>query len=68
MIVSNWKSGWRWFSSWAFLLIVFISTEPLPPELLAVMPEAVQRNLTAIVAALGLVLRFVGQSKGRLDE
>lgn len=62
-IVADWKNGWKWFSNWAFVLVVFLATEPLPPELIAMLPDVVQQRLIAIVAIAGLVLRFVVQSR-----
>lgn len=66
-LVENWRTGWRWFSSWAFVLIVFLATNPLPDEILVLLPAVVQDHLTAVVAVCGLVLRFVRQSEGLRD-
>ncbi|QRO13095.1 hypothetical protein I6J32_10960 [Moraxella osloensis] len=60
-LVPMWKTGWKWFSNWAFMLIVFLATVPLPPEVVALLPLFIQKNLIAIVAVCGLVLRFVKQ-------
>ncbi len=62
-LVKNWKKGWKWFSTWAFALIVFFATTPLPPEVLNLIPHYLQKHFIAIVAMCGLILRFVGQSK-----
>lgn len=64
MWVDNWQDGWRWFSSWAFVVIVFLATTPLPPEITDLLPPIIQDRLTAIVAVCGLILRFVKQSDG----
>lgn len=63
IIVQNWKTGWRWFSNWAFMLIIFIATVPIPPEILNILPSHQRENLMAIVAFFGLILRFINQSK-----
>lgn len=63
MIVQNWKTGWRWFSNWAFMLIIFIATVPIPPEILSILPDEKRNLLTAVVAFFGLILRFINQSK-----
>lgn len=63
IIVQNWKTGWRWFSNWAFMLIIFIATVPIPPEILSILPEHKRNLLTAVVAFFGLILRFINQSK-----
>ena len=52
-LVANWQTGYKWFSTWAFALIVFLATTDLPPE--------IRDKLTAIVAVCGLILRFVKQ-------
>lgn len=62
-LVTNWRKGWRWFSTWAFMLIVFLATTPLPPELTDMLPPIMQDKLTAVVAVCGLILRFVSQNK-----
>lgn len=63
-LVDNWQTGYKWFSSWAFVVIVFLATTPLPPEITGLLPPVVQDQMTAIVAVCGLILRFVKQSKG----
>ncbi|WP_413190844.1 hypothetical protein [Psychrobacter sp. AT9] len=63
--VENWRHGWKWLSNWAFVLVVFLATTPLPPELLMLLPEENQKHVIAIVAFAGLILRFVSQSKNR---
>lgn len=67
-LVEDWRSGWKWFSSWMFLLVMFLAAEPLPPELMAVLPERAQNVLIVIAAVAGLLLRFVKQSKGGIDR
>lgn len=63
IFVQNWKTGWRWFSNWAFMLIIFIATVPIPPEILSILPDEKRNLLTAVVAFFGLILRFINQSK-----
>lgn len=63
-LVDNWQTGYKWFSNWAFMLIIFLATTPLPQEVIDILPPIVQDKLTAIVAVCGLILRFVKQSKG----
>lgn len=62
-LVDNWQTGYKWFSNWAFILIVFFATTPLPPEITGLLPPVIQDKLTAIVAVCGLILRFVKQTK-----
>lgn len=66
-LVKDWQTGWKWFSTWAFMLIVFLATTPLPPELTGMLPPVVQDKLTAVVAVCGLILRFVSQTKPNRD-
>lgn len=63
IFVQNWKTGWKWFSNWAFMLIIFIATVPIPPEILSILPDEKRNILTAVVAFFGLILRFINQSK-----
>ena len=60
-LVPMWQTGWKWFSNWAFMLIVFLATVPMPPEVVAMLPPVIQKYLIAIVAVCGLILRFVKQ-------
>lgn len=62
LLVKNWRSGWKWFSSWAFALIIFVATVPVPDEILAVLPEDKKNVLLAFLAFWGLVCRFINQS------
>lgn len=63
ILVTNWRTGWRWFSNWAFMLIIFIATAPIPPEILAILPAEKREYLMAMVAVAGLILRFINQTK-----
>lgn len=63
--VKNWKEGWKWLSNWAFVLVIFLATTPLPPEILVLVPEENQKHVIAIVGIAGLILRFIDQSKNR---
>lgn len=60
-LVDNYQKGFKWFSTWAFALIVFIGTTPLPPELLSLLPNGAKDKVLAVVALCGLVLRFIAQ-------
>lgn len=62
-LVDNYKKGLKWFSTWAFALIVFLGTTPLPPELLVLLPNGTKDKVLAMVALCGLVLRFIAQDK-----
>ncbi len=63
--VKNWQEGWKWLSNWAFVLVIFLATTPLPPEILVLVPEENQKHVIAIVAVAGLILRFINQSKNK---
>lgn len=67
-IVQNWRKGWRWFSVWAFVLIVFFATEPLPPEVVAILPKPVADNLIVLTAVCGVILRFVQQTETKRKD
>jgi len=61
--VSNWRDSWKWISNWCFGLIVFFATTPIPPELLAVLPENIRYYVIAWVAFCGFVGRYINQNK-----
>lgn len=62
-IVENWRDSWKWISNWCFGLIVFFATTPIPPEVLAVLPENVRYYFIASTAFCGFVGRYINQSK-----
>ena len=61
--VNNWQTGWKWLSTWAFAAIGYVSLYGIPPEVLALVPEASQSKVTAALALLGFVGRFINQSR-----
>lgn len=67
LIVQNWHTAWKWISTWAFGLIAYVSVAGIPPEVLALVPEASQSKVTAVLALLGFVGRFVNQSRKKED-
>lgn len=64
-LVDNYKKGWRWCSTWAFMLIAFIASTPIDPAIIAVLPH--KDKVLAIIAVCGLVLRFVSQQPKKDD-
>lgn len=65
VLVHNWRSGWKWISNWAFILIGYISVYGVPNEVLMFVPEASQAKVTAVLALTGLVFRFINQTKSK---
>lgn len=65
LIVQNWHTAWKWVSTWAFGLIAYVSVAGIPPEVLALVPEASQSKVTAALALLGFFGRFINQSRGK---
>ncbi|MGQ2385115.1 DUF7940 domain-containing protein [Acinetobacter ursingii] len=64
-IVSNWQNSWKWFSNIAFALIVAVQAfyDALPPEVLTALPADTQQTITAVLAILGILGRFINQSR-----
>lgn len=62
-IVQNWHKGWLWLSNWIFILIAWVAYNGIPPELLALIPEANRENVIPILSALGVICRFIDQSR-----
>lgn len=65
LLVRNWTTAWKWLSTWAFAAIAYISIAGVPPEVMALVPEASQGKVTAVLALLGFIGRFVNQSKAK---
>lgn len=63
LIVKNWRTSWKWLSNWMFILIGYISVYGVPPEILTLVPEASLGKVTAILALIGFVCRFINQNK-----
>ncbi|MEC5497012.1 hypothetical protein P9867_011160 [Acinetobacter baumannii] len=65
VLVHNWRTGWKWFSNVAFAGIVAIQTfyDTLPPELIEVLPTDARSKITITLAILGLIGRFINQTK-----
>lgn len=63
VMVKNWQQGWKWFSNLALAAIVAINTSPIPPEILNALPPDTQQKVTIGLAVLGLLGRFINQSK-----
>ncbi len=63
ILVKNPHTFWKWLSTWAFAAIGFVSLYGIPPEVVALIPEASQGKVTAIIALLGFLGRFINQSK-----
>lgn len=63
--VHNWQTGWKWFSNVAFAGIVAVQAfyDTLPPELVMALPADTQSKITLGLAVLGLLGRFINQSK-----
>ncbi|MCU4601876.1 DUF7940 domain-containing protein [Acinetobacter ursingii] len=66
-IVSNWKNSWKWFSNIAFAMIVAVQAfyDALPPEVLSALPADTQQTLTAVLAILGILGRYINQSRNK---
>ncbi len=63
--VHNWQTGWKWFSNVALAGIVAVQAfyDTLPPELVTALPADTQSKITLGLAVLGLLGRFINQSK-----
>lgn len=64
-LVKNWHTFWKWLSTWAFAAIGYVSLYGVPPEIIALIPEASQSKVTAALALLGFAGRFINQSRGK---
>lgn len=62
-IVENWRSGWIWLSNWIFIVIAWIGYNGVPPEIVALIPEANRENVIPVLSALGVIFRFIDQNR-----
>ena len=62
-LVRNWRDSKKWISNWCFGLIAFLAVTPIPPEVLAVLPENVRYYLIAFTAFCGFLGRYINQTK-----
>ncbi|MCE6219799.1 hypothetical protein KR655_20260 [Acinetobacter baumannii] len=62
-IVENWRSGWLWLSNWILLVIAWVGYNGVPPEIIALIPEANRENVIPFLSALGVVFRFIDQNR-----
>ena len=62
-LVSNWRSGWKWISSWTFALIAYIAVYGIPPEIMSLLPVGSQTKVIAVLSIIGMICRFINQSK-----
>ena len=62
-IVENWRSGWLWLSNWILLVIAWVGYNGVPPEIIALIPEANRENVIPILSALGVFFRFIDQNR-----
>ncbi|QQC86789.1 hypothetical protein I9190_11860 [Acinetobacter bereziniae] len=64
-IVQNWRRGWLWLSNWMFAAIAWVAIYGVPPEIIALIPEAIRENFIPIMSALGIICRFIDQNRNK---
>ncbi|MCG9496201.1 hypothetical protein MCL35_08325 [Acinetobacter pittii] len=64
-IVENWRSGWLWLSNWFIALIGFVQVYGVPAELIQLLPMATQQRVTAALAILAFIGRFIDQNRAK---
>lgn len=62
-IVENWRSGWLWLSNWILIVIAWVGYNGVPPEIIALIPEANRENIIPVLSALGVIFRFIDQNR-----
>ena len=62
-LVDDWKHGWKWFSTYAFLIIAYVANFGVPQEIVDIVPLEHKGKIVTIAALCGLIFRFVKQSK-----
>jgi len=64
-IVENWRSGWLWLSNWFVALIAYVQIYGVPPEMIQLLPVATQQRVTAVLAVLAFIGRFIDQNRAK---
>lgn len=64
-IVENWRSGWLWLSNWFVALIAYVQFYGVPTELIQLLPMATQQRVTATLAVLAFIGRFIDQNRAK---
>lgn len=62
ILVDDWKQGYKWITTYAFLIIAYIAQFGIPTEIIDIVPEEHRGTLLTFVALCGLVFRFLKQS------
>ncbi|MBQ5174090.1 hypothetical protein C6378_01565 [Acinetobacter pittii] len=62
-IVENWRSSWLWLSNWIFIVIGWVGYNGVPPEIIALIPEANRENVIPVLSALGVIFRLIDQNR-----
>lgn len=65
-LVSNWKSFWRWHSTWAMAALAALpyAWTQIPPELKASLPDAYLPWIAAALGVAGVIGRVRDQGGG----
>lgn len=63
ILVDDWKQGWKWISTYAFLIIAYVAQFGVPQEIIDIVPLEHRGKIVTLVALCGLIFRFVKQSK-----
>lgn len=62
-VVQNWRRGWLWLSNWMFAAIAWVAIYGVPPEIIALIPEANRENFIPMMSVLGIICRFIDQNR-----
>ena len=67
-LVENWRSGWKWISNIALTAIVAVNAAPIPIEIISALPSDAQTKVTIALGIIGVLGRFINQSRGKEAE
>lgn len=67
-LVENWRSGWKWISNIALTAIVAVNAAPIPLEVINALPSDAQTKVTIALGVIGVLGRFINQSRGKEAE
>lgn len=63
LLVHDWKQGYKWVTTYAFLIIAYVAQFGVPDEIVTMLPTEHRGKIITFVAMCGLIFRFVKQSK-----
>ena len=62
ILVDDWKQGYKWITTYVFLIIAYIAQYGIPDEIVNIVPQEHRGTVLTFIALCGLLFRFLKQS------